>query len=245
MQPATSARPSYPLAPEWQPSDFVWPIVGGFVGAFVGAALAFDAAPLTLLIVSLALQNAGHLLAVWAVARRRNTTLTRIGLEIEPSDGIFLFLGAGLQIALSLLIVPIVERLEFEGSAQEITDSISPDASAAAQIILVLLVGLVAPVTEELMFRGVLYQLLEQRRSFRVAVFGSSLVFSSFHIIGLSTENFLLAALITLPQLFIVGAVLANTSRRRGRLGPAVFIHAGFNLVAILAVLFTPELVGS
>ena len=47
------------------------------------------------------------------------------------------------------------------------------------------------------------------------------------------------------PVWFIVGAVLANTSRRRGRLGPAIFIHAGFNLVAILAVLFTPELVAS
>lgn len=245
MQPATSARPSYPLAPEWRPSDFVWPIMGGFAGAFIGAALAFQADELTLLIVSLALQNAGHLLGVWAVARRRNASFARIGLEIEPSDGIFLFLGAGLQIGLSLLVVPIVERLEFEGSAQEITDSITPDASAVSQIILVLLVALVAPVTEELMFRGVLYQLLEQRRNFRVAVFGSALVFSSFHIIGLSTQNFLLAALITLPQLFVVGAVLANTSRRRGRLGPAVFIHAGFNLVAILAVLFTPELVGS
>jgi membrane protease YdiL (CAAX protease family) len=223
----------------------VWPIVAGFVGAFIGAALTYQADELTLLIVSLALQNAGHLLGVWAVARRRNATLARIGLEIEPSDGVFLFLGAGLQIGLSLLVVPIVDRLGYEGSAQEITNSITPDASPVAQIVLVLLVALLAPVTEELMFRGVLYQVLEQRRGFRVAVFGSALVFSSFHIIGLSTDNFLLAALITLPQLFIVGAVLANTSRRRGRLGPAVFIHAGFNLVAILAVLFTPELVGS
>lgn len=245
MQPATSAKASYPLAPEWRPSDFVWAIVAGFAGALIGAALAFQADELTLLIVSLAFQNAGHLAGIWAVARRRNASLARIGLEVEPSDGIFLFLGAGLQIGLSLLIVPIVERLQFEGSAQEITDSITPDASPIAQIVLVLLVALVAPVTEELMFRGVLYQLLEQRRNFRVAVFGSALVFSSFHIIGLSTQNFLVAALITLPQLFIVGAVLANTSRRRGRLGPAIFIHAGFNLVAILAVLFTPELVGS
>lgn len=245
MQPEVSHSPSYPLAPEWRASDFVWTIVGGFAGAFLGAALAFNAEPLILLIVSLAFQNMGHLAAVWLVVRRRGTTLTRIGLEVEPSDGVFLFLGAGLQIVLSLLVVPIVERLEFEGSAQEITNSIPPDAAPSAQILLVLLVALVAPVTEELMFRGVLYQLLEQRRGFRTAVFGSALVFSSFHIIGLSTDNFPLAALITLPQLFIVGGVLANTSRRRARLGPAIFIHAGFNLVAILAVLFTPELVGS
>lgn len=245
MQPAVSHAPSYPLAPEWRASDFILAVTGGLLGAFAGAAIAFDAAPVTLLIVSLALQNAGHLIAIWFVTRRRGSSLTRMGLVVEPSDGVFLFLGAGLQIGLSLLIVPLAERLNFEGSAQEITDSISPNASATAQIVLVLLVGLLAPITEELMFRGVLYQLLEQRRGFRNAVFGSALLFSSFHVIGLSTENFALAAIITLPQLFIVGAVLANTSRRRGRLGPAVFIHAGFNLVAILAVLFTPELVGS
>ncbi len=245
MQQAASPGPSYPLAPEWRASDFVWTIAGGFAGAFIGAAIAFQAAPLTLLIVSLGMQNAGHFTALWLVTRRRGTTLTRMGLEVEPSDGVFLFLGAGLQIGLSLLVVPLAERLEFEGSAQEITESITPDAAAGAQIILVLIVALLAPITEELMFRGVLYQLLEQRQGFRTAVFGSALVFSSFHIIGLSTENFLLAALITLPQLFIVGTVLANTSRRRGRLGPAIFIHAGFNLVAILAVLFAPELVSS
>jgi membrane protease YdiL (CAAX protease family) len=174
MQPAVSHAPSYPLAPEWRASDFILAVTGGLLGAFVGAAIAFDAAPVTLLIVSLALQNAGHLIAIWFVTRRRGSSLTRMGLVVEPSDGVFLFLGAGLQIGLSLLIVPLAERLNFEGSAQEITDSISPNASATAQIVLVLLVGLLAPITEELMFRGVLYQLLEQRRGFRNAVFGSA-----------------------------------------------------------------------
>lgn len=235
---------SYPSAPDWTASDFVITILGGFAGAFIGAALTFDSEPLELLLVSLLLQNLGHVAALWFVIKRRNSSFSAIGLDVQPNDGVFIFLGVGLQIGLSLLVIPIAQRLGFEGSTQEITDSIPSDASSAAQIGLILIVALLAPITEELMFRGVLYQLLEQRQGFRSAVFGSALVFSSFHIIGLSTENFATAALITLPQLFIVGAVLANTSRRRGRLGPAIFIHAGFNLVAILALLFTPEFVG-
>lgn len=242
---AEDVRPvSYPVAPEWKGSDFVLTILGGFVGAFVGVALTFGADDLDILIVSLLFQNLGHLGALWYVVRRRRSSFSAIGLDVQPNDGIFIFLGVGLQIALSLLVIPIAQRLGFEGSTQEITDSIPQDASSGAQIALILIVALLAPITEELMFRGVLYQLLEQRQGFRAAVFGSALVFSSFHIIGLSTENFVTAALITLPQLFIVGAVLANTARRRGRLGPAIFIHAGFNLVAILALLFTPEFVG-
>lgn len=232
---------SYPRAPAWKPSDFVWSVAAGFVGAFIGVALAAGADDLTILIVSLLFQNVGHLVGIWYVARRRGASLADMGLVVEPSDGVFIFLGISLQIVLSLLIVPIAERLNFDGSAQQITDAIPSDASGGSQIALVLLVALLAPVTEELMFRGVLYQLLEQRNGFRSAVFGSALVFASFHIIGLSPENFLVAAAVTIPQLFIVGAVLANTSRRRGRLGPAIFIHAGFNLVAILALLFVPE----
>ncbi len=242
---ADEARPvSYPMAPDWTGSDLVLTILGGFAGAFVGVVLTFGGDELDLLLVSLLFQNLGHLAALWYVTHRRGSSLSAVGLDVQPSDGIFIFLGIGLQIGLSLLIVPIAQRLGFEGSTQEITESIPQDASSAAQIVLILIVALLAPVTEELMFRGVLYQLLEQRQGFRSAVFGSALVFSSFHIIGLSTENFLTAALITLPQLFIVGAVLANTARRRGRLGPAIFIHAGFNLVAILALLYTPEFVG-
>lgn len=245
MHEAPEIRPSYPRAPRWRGSDFVVAIAGGFAGAFIGAALTFGSDDTTVLVVSLLLQNVGHIAAVWFLARRRGIGLADMGMVVEPGDGLFLFLGVGLQLALSLLAVPIARWLDYEGSSQQITSVIDPASPFGLQLLLVLSVALIAPIAEELMFRGILYQTFEQRRGFRVAVFGSAAVFATFHLIGLDPDNLAAAALITLPQLFVMGTILANAARRRGRLGVAIFTHAGFNLVAILAVLYTPELVGS
>lgn len=244
MQETAVSRLSYPRAPQWRTRDFLLAVAGGFVGAFIGIGVSFEMSATTQLAVSLVFQNLGHLLAIWWLAKRRGATLADVGMVVEPSDGIFLAVGVALQIGLAILILPLAQLLGMDEATQEITQSVDPASPVAIQAVLILSVALLAPIAEELMFRGILYQIFEQRHGFRTAVFGSAAVFSSFHLLGLSTENPVAAAIITLPQLFIVGGILANVSRRRGRLGPGIFIHAGFNLIAILAVLYAPELVG-
>ena len=69
----------------------------------------------------------------------------------------------------------------------------------------------------------------------------TSLVFAAFHTLGLDPERLLQAAAVVLPQLFLVGLVLAWITLRTGRLGPAIFIHSGFNLLAALVFLLPPE----
>ena len=53
------------------------------------------------------------------------------------------------------------------------------------------------------------------------------------------------AGALVLPQLFLVGCVLASVTLRSGRLGPAIFIHSGFNLLAALVLLLPPEMLES
>lgn len=244
MQSRAEERPSYPRAPEWTAGDFLLTLFGGFAGALVGTFLAFGADTTTVLLAGLVFQSVGHIGSAWLVARRRGATLADAGLVVEPIDGLFIFLGMALQVVLSLAVIPIVDRLDLSGPAQDITTAIDPASSVGVQIMLILEFALLAPIAEEIMFRGILYQLFEQRRGFRVAVFGSAAVFAAFHLIGLNTENPLAAAVVTLPQLLIVGVILANTARRRGRLGVSIFIHSGFNLLAVLALLYATDLVG-
>jgi membrane protease YdiL (CAAX protease family) len=78
-----------------------------------------------------------------------------------------------------------------------------------------------------------------------VLIVASALVFSLFHVLGLTTGNLLAAAAIVLPQLFIVGLVLAWVTLRSGRLGPAIFLHSGWNLLAALVLLLPPELLNA
>lgn len=243
MQEQAVDRPSYPRAPKWETWDFILAILGGLFGAVIGLALSVGANETAILAASLVGQNVGHILAVWYIARRRNASLADLGLEVEPSDGLFIFVGIALQIVLALLILPFAQMLGIDESTQEITQAIDPTSSVALQAVLIVGIALLAPIAEEIMFRGILYQIFEQRHGFRTAVFGSAAVFSTFHLLGLTGDNPVAAALITLPQLFIVGSILANVSRRRARLGPSIFVHSGFNLIAVLAVLYGAEFI--
>jgi membrane protease YdiL (CAAX protease family) len=73
----------------------------------------------------------------------------------------------------------------------------------------------------------------------------TALVFAVFHLLGLDPERLLPAAAVVLPQLLIVGLVLAWVTLRTKRLGPAIFIHSGFNLLAAIVLLLPPELLES
>jgi len=105
----------------------------------------------------------------------------------------------------------------------------------------VLTAVVVAPVTEELTFRGVLLKTFHDRGRRTIMVL-TSLVFAAFHTLGLDPDRLLQAAAVVLPQLFLVGLVLAWVTVRKGRLGPAIFIHSGYNLLAAVVLLLPPEL---
>ena len=67
-------------------------------------------------------------------------------------------------------------------------------------------------------------------------------MFAGFHLFGLSGD-LLRGALLVVPTFFLMGVILARVTVKKGRLGPAIFIHSGFNLLALLILLMPPELV--
>jgi membrane protease YdiL (CAAX protease family) len=90
---------------------------------------------------------------------------------------------------------------------------------------------LVAPVVEELFFRGLLLRSFESRFVWWVAVLMQAVLFGLIHVqLGLGLGNItLLAALAT------VGATFGVVTDRVGSLGPAIVGHALFNAVAVIA----------
>ena len=91
------------------------------------------------------------------------------------------------------------------------------------------------------MFRGVLLKALEGFGR-RAALFASAAVFAGFHLFGLS-GNLLRGALLIFPTFLLMGLVLGLVTWRSKRLGPAIFIHSGFNLLALLVLLMPPDLI--
>ncbi len=131
----------------------------------------------------------------------------------------------GFQIvAVPLLYVPLTrfisdlsERLE--APARELADQAT---RGPGLVILGVLVVVGAPIVEELFYRGLLLRSVERRFGSRVAIGASALVFASAHF-----------ELLQFPALLALGVVLGVLAVRYGRLGPAIFAHAGFNAVTM------------
>lgn len=227
----------------WSIVDFVLVVLGGFLGAgvFLAVGLALGNSEF-LLVMGLAGQYVGHLLVLWLLGRGREGDL---GFVIDGGDIRYLALGLLLQLVLAVLFLPLTTRLFPEGdSAQQIGDAISALETTPARIAAVVVAVVLAPVTEELIFRGVLLKALgsKGRRTIMVV---TALVFAAFHMLGLAPEALAAAALVVLPQLFVIGLILAWVTLKTGRLGPAIFLHSGFNLLAAIVLLIPQELLES
>ena len=96
-------------------------------------------------------------------------------------------------------------------------------------VLLVLIVGIGAPIVEEIFYRGLLQRsLLKRGLPAGVAVVLTALVFAVSH-----------QQLLQLPGLFVAGLVFGALALRAGRLGPAITAHVAFNMVTVVSLLAT------
>jgi hypothetical protein len=85
--------------------------------------------------------------------------------------------------------------------------------------------GIVAPIAEEIVFRGLLYGWLRRYLSATIAVVASAIVF------GLAHGIFVLA-----PALAVQGAILAVVYERSNSLWPPIILHGTFNVTMVAAL---------
>lgn len=225
----------------WSLTDFIFVFLGGFLGAALlaaaGSAIEDDE---LFLVLALAGQYLGHLLVLFVLSRRKGHP--DLGFAIEGRDVVYLGAGLFLQLGLAILFLPLSTLLLPESeSAQQVGTALAGLETTPARIAAIVTAVVLAPVTEELLFRGVLLKVLEPRGR-RITLAVTSGVFAIFHLLGLDPTRMLQAAAVVLPQLVIVGLVLAWVTLRSKRLGPAIFIHSGFNLLAAVVLLLPTEM---
>lgn len=90
---------------------------------------------------------------------------------------------------------------------------------------LLVAVSVVAPVVEEMTFRGMLYRYLRGRTGVLAAVLISATIFAIVHLY-----------LILLPILFVTGIVLALIAERYNSILPSILLHALNNGVSLTAL---------
>jgi len=188
-----------------------------------------------------------------AVSRKRGTGSLGhdFGLRFAGRDVSGFFTGIGWQfliaLALGLLLTvfgvddpPQQEVVDFTQGAieEEISNAgagIDEGDRAKAVFRSLPLLGLmasivlVAPFTEELLFRGLLLRSLLARLPQKLAIGLSALAFGLVHVTNLDP----LSLLITIGFLGVLGAVLAYRAVRDRRIGRAIFMHVGFNTLTV------------
>lgn len=140
--------------------------------------------------------------------------------------------GLAIGVACQLVLVPIVtipvflltdaDQADLEEPARELTDK----AQGAGVLLLVLVVVVMAPLAEEVFFRGMLQRTLGRVVPVWPAMLVTSVLFGVSHFQALQ-----------LPALAAFGLVLSLLVHRGGRLGPAIWAHVGFNATTVAALL--------
>ncbi len=98
-------------------------------------------------------------------------------------------------------------------------------SSRTGLILAVIFVAVLAPIGEEVFFRGFVYTAFRKKWGIAIAVVLSSGIFAVFHIIPL-----------LYPPMFIIGVILAIVFEYRGSLAPNILLHGLNNLLALIVV---------
>jgi len=94
-------------------------------------------------------------------------------------------------------------------------------------IFAVVITVFIAPVAEELVFRGFLYPAFRKRLGMKWAVFLSAVVFALFHP----------SVWLILP-IVLIGVILAILFERLGSLGPPIILHSFNNLLSLVLLYY-------
>jgi membrane protease YdiL (CAAX protease family) len=192
------------------------------------------------LIVLICAQNFAIIAWLAMVARRKGTGSLRsdFGLEIRRAPGAWLsdvpwlFIGIGLQL-LAALPINLLENIYGHTAKQDVVKT--ADHAGGWQIpVMALAIVLLAPITEELLFRGTLLRSLQRKVAPAMAVFVSAVVFGLVHALGDPS----IGTLIALPAIIFLGVVSGYQAVKTGNLSRSVLLHIGFNALSVL-FLFT------
>ncbi len=222
----------------WTIPDLAIIAFAGLVGSILGAGIGAEGDVILVLLGQFLLA----VVAMVLVGKARQRDFGRLAFVVETRDGVMLLLGMGLQVLFAILFQPLALLVGLESEPQSLVGEVAIIGGTYDRITLILLIGLIGPILEETMFRGLLIDALAARFQKRGIVLGSSAAFAAFHLAGISTVQPLESAAVLIPQLFLFAVVLAHLRLSRKRLGAVIFTHAGFNLLSLIVILFYPQL---
>jgi membrane protease YdiL (CAAX protease family)/uncharacterized RDD family membrane protein YckC len=235
LEPARWSAPGFPFA-TWGPRR-------GLAGLFLGLLAAAVAPALLLVIPAVAfdidLHSTGAKLAAQGLSELAlaGTALmiagglsaspaiegARLGLRrVLPSFGF----GLGVQAIFAYSGFSALAAVIVHPEQQDIARDLGLNAGVPAAITAVVLIAGLAPIAEEIFFRGMLFGGLRKRLGMYSSAAISALIFGALHAT---------TGVTAVPQLAIFGFVLALLYERTGSVLPGICVHMLNNSLALIA----------
>ena len=126
----------------------------------------------------------------------------------------------------------LMNLLGLPADRQDIVDLFATTSSPVLRAVVILFAVVVAPVTEELVFRRGLFRYLRGRVPRWLAYTAPTLLFGALHV-----DWGTLHGLAALAPLIALGLVFSAAYERTGRVGTTIVAHALFNLNTVLLIL--------
>ncbi|MDQ6681963.1 MAG: CPBP family intramembrane metalloprotease [Chloroflexota bacterium] len=184
--------------------------------SLLGSIVLLTSVQFGLLVVAAGFVAGPHALAgLRLVPRRRTLRAIMIGVGL----GIPAWFGGTLLTIIATLLLRLVGIQPMPQTAEQAIGVIDP-------VVIGITFVLVAPIAEEIFFRGIAFNAWEREYGARRALIGSALLFALVH-----------ASLVAFLPIFGLGLVLALVYRRTRNLAAPIALHATFNAIAVALAL--------
>jgi uncharacterized protein len=219
----------------WRPIHVLWGSLATIAAASIEAALvaAFDP-DLDSVAAILAVQAllAGTLIAVAVGFAARSTSLVdalgALGLRRFARSA----LGAAALTYLAYIAFAAIYAALVQPQQEDVTRDLGFDEGGLAAVLGGVLIVAVAPLSEEIFFRGFMFGGLRRRFPLWAAAAISGAVFGLLHYTGPDSIG-------VVPQLAVLGILLAWLYERTGSLWPPIMLHVVNNSLALVYLLST------
>jgi len=174
----------------------------------------------------------GFALIAWSLHRRALTWSTAFGLKTadffrDACWGIVILVGVmPLILGYNIVAQMVMEWIGIAPDVQDVTRIISESSSLTTKVYFALLALVVAPVVEELIFRGILLPALTRIAGVKVAIMVVSVLFAAVH-----------GHWPSFVPLFMLSVALCLAYIYRGSLITSIAMHSAFNSLTIAVIL--------
>lgn len=176
-------------------------------------------------------QFAAMLAGIRLVSRRKGSGDMKrdFRLRYQSGDWVALLYGVGLLLAAGLILSFVFEALGIDPGTQQVVEAAEGAERLPEKLVITVVIAVLAPVAEEILFRGMLFDALLARTSVKRTVWISGVVFGLVHLIDP-------AALPLVPALIGLGVILGYARQRTDSLSQPILMHIGFNSVTAIGL---------